>query len=62
MAMFKCRDCYFENMPMPETLVATTPNQDVDVTLLALGKSRDAVTVYNGEALCEVHLTHKILG
>ena len=56
--MFKCRYCFFENMPILSP--TSTPEPDNDQTLLALSKSRDAVTVNNGEAICEVHLTQKV--
>ena len=67
--MLKCRDCFFEKLPMRELRTGfgdwadpTIQNENMEVVHIALGQCADAVIVSNGDALCETHLYKRVLG
>jgi len=58
--MIKCLVCYVRNLPPKGSTTVLTPEQQKVEIHITLAKSRDAVCVYDGSALCEEHLAEKV--
>lgn len=52
--MLKCKVCFFQKLPVFPT--STPIEERFELIHIALAQSYDAVTVKDGEAVCEQHI------
>jgi hypothetical protein len=56
----KCRDCFVQKLPPKGSTTTLTPEEQVEEVHITLAQSRDAVSVYDGVAVCADHLAERV--
>jgi len=56
----KCKDCFVQKLPPKGSTTTLNPEEQKEEIHIALAQSRDAVSVYDGVAVCEEHLAERV--